>query len=202
MAYKYSVGERKLGDITAESDSNTKIDFEEDYIAFQTAGNDVLVVSGSLVGINHPAAAPLSALDVHQGAAVFTSMPNDLGAGETVYFGTGTLTAGKLYYLHTDGVWTEADADAEATGADQLLGIAQGSGAAGTVGVLLRGYFDAATYLSNFSTGKAVYMSTTAASMDTTAPAGTGDIVRIIGYCTPTANVIYFNPSNNWVELS
>ena len=58
MAYKYSVGERKLGDITAESDSNTKIDFEEDYIAFQTAGNDVLVVSGSLVGINHPAAAP------------------------------------------------------------------------------------------------------------------------------------------------
>jgi hypothetical protein len=203
MAYKYSKGPREFGDIKYEDDAaETQIDFEDDFIALKTGGNSVLVVSGSLVGINHPAGAPLSALDVHQTAAVFTSMPNDLGAGETIYFGTGTLTAGKLYYLHTDGVWTEADADTEASGADQLLGLAQGSGAAATVGVLLRGYFDATTYLSNFSTGKAVYMSTTAASMDTTAPAGAADIVRIVGYCTTTANVIYFCPSNDWVELS
>jgi hypothetical protein len=53
MAYKYSVGGRKFNDITAETDSDgdTKIDFEEDYISFQTNGADVLVVSGSNVGI-------------------------------------------------------------------------------------------------------------------------------------------------------
>ncbi len=51
MAYKDSLGDRQLGDITAELDPNTKIDFEEDYIALQTGGHSILVVSGSNVGI-------------------------------------------------------------------------------------------------------------------------------------------------------
>ena len=58
MAYKYSSGPRKFDDITAEGDvqGNTKIDFEEDYIALMTSGSNVLVVSGSNVGIgtNNP----------------------------------------------------------------------------------------------------------------------------------------------------
>ena len=32
MAYKYSVGNRQFGDIEYENDSNTEIDFENDYI--------------------------------------------------------------------------------------------------------------------------------------------------------------------------
>lgn len=52
MAYKFSKGDRELGDIEYESDSDTKIDFEQDYIGFRTDGNNVLVVSGSRVGIN------------------------------------------------------------------------------------------------------------------------------------------------------
>ena len=32
MAYKFSKGDRELGDIEYESDSDTKIDFEQDYI--------------------------------------------------------------------------------------------------------------------------------------------------------------------------
>ena len=53
MAYKHSSGERRFDDIIAEndSDSDTKIDFDEDYIALKTNGNNVLVVSGSNVGI-------------------------------------------------------------------------------------------------------------------------------------------------------
>jgi hypothetical protein len=129
-----------------------------------------------------------------------TSIANETGGGDVVTFGSGTLVAGVLYYLETSGVWTAADADAEATGGEQLLGIALGIAAAD--GVLLRGFFNATAGLTGFSAGKAVYMATTAGAMDTTAPAGTGDIVRILGYCTDTANVIYFNPSNNWVELA
>ena len=127
-------------------------------------------------------------------------LANDTGSGEIAKFGLGTLTAGKLYYLHTNSTWTETDADAAATGADQLLGIALGSNPTSN-GVLLRGYFDATTYLSNFSAGKAVYMSTTAAAMDTVAPSGTGDIVRVVGYCTNVTNVIYFNPDGTYVEI-
>jgi|7_EtaG_2_1085326.scaffolds.fasta_scaffold00993_10 hypothetical protein len=156
----------------------------------------ILVVSGSgKVGIG--TGEPLTALDVRWDPGL---LANDTGGGDVFLGGTGTLTAGKLYYLHTDGAWTETDADAAATGADQMIGIALGSNPTAD-GLLMRGFFDATTYVSNFSSGKAIYVSTTAASMDTTAPSGTGDFVRIVGYCTNVANVIYFNPSSEWIEL-
>ena len=159
---------------------------------------DLFVVTGSgNVGIGTPD--PKVALDVHDDP---TALSNDTGGGTVVKFGTdAALTAGKVYYFHTNGVWTETDADAVGTGADQLLGISLGADA--TIdGILIQGFFDATTYLSNFSTGKAVYLSTTAAEMDTIPPAGTGDFVRVVGWCTDTANVIYFNPSGDWVELA
>ena len=128
-----------------------------------------------------------------------TDLDNDEGGGEIVTFGTGNLTAGKLYFLSSGGAWTETDADAIST-SDGLLGIALG--AAPSDGVLLRGFFDAHTYLSNFVAGLPVYISTTAASMDTNLPSGTGDVVRCVGYCTTTANVIYFKPESTTLELS
>lgn len=51
MAYKYSKGDRKFNDIQFEGDSNTEIDFEDDYIALEAGGSAILVVSGSQVGI-------------------------------------------------------------------------------------------------------------------------------------------------------
>tara|TARA_R100000388_G_C7184256_1_gene130238 strand:- start:91 stop:717 length:627 start_codon:yes stop_codon:yes gene_type:complete len=53
MAFKYSKGSTVQGDIKAADDSNrdTQIDFEEDYIALHTSGSAVMVVSGSSVGI-------------------------------------------------------------------------------------------------------------------------------------------------------
>ena len=270
MAYKYSTGERKFDDITAENDAqgNTKIDFEEDYIALVTSGSSVLVVSGSTVGIGTVAPTqnlhvvgtgnttlrvqgsagyygalnvkggtgdsawvwqpantselrfftvdddrmtilgtgeigvgtntPTTALDIHHNP---TALSNDTGGGEVVTFGGGSsLTAGKIYYLNSSGTWTETDADAIAT-SDGLLAIALGT-TPGTHGMLLRGFFDAHSHLSNFISGLPVYLSATAGTMDTTAPSGTDDVVRCVGYCTNTANVIYFNPSSTTIELS
>ena len=52
MAYKFSKGKRDFGDIEFEDDpAETQIDFEDDFIALKTGGNQVLVVSGSAVGI-------------------------------------------------------------------------------------------------------------------------------------------------------
>jgi len=53
MSYKYSKGAQVIGDLQAADDAerNTQIDFEEDYIGFETSGSAVMVVSGSKVGI-------------------------------------------------------------------------------------------------------------------------------------------------------
>ncbi len=65
MTYKYSKGNRQFGDIEYENDSNTEIDFENDYIALEAGGTAILVVSGSKVGIGTttPDAAELLTLD-------------------------------------------------------------------------------------------------------------------------------------------
>ena len=53
MSYKYSKGAQVIGDLKAADDTqrDTKIDFEEDYIGFETSGSARMVVSGSKVGI-------------------------------------------------------------------------------------------------------------------------------------------------------
>ena len=53
MSFNYSKGPQVIGDLKAADDAqrDTKIDFEEDYIALHTSGSAVLVVSGSKVAI-------------------------------------------------------------------------------------------------------------------------------------------------------
>ena len=65
MSYKFSKGSQVIGDLKAASDTqrDTKIDFEEDYIALHASGSAVLVVSGSKVGIG--ATSPSHKLDVN-----------------------------------------------------------------------------------------------------------------------------------------
>ena len=74
-----------------------------------------------------------------------TGLSNNSGGGDIVTFGTGTLTAGKLYFLNSSGAWTETDADAIST-SDGLLGSALGT--APSDGVLLRGFFDDQNHIS------------------------------------------------------
>jgi hypothetical protein len=147
-----------------------------------------------------------------RGRTTFDELPDDIseisddtGGGEVVKFGAGpgggSTTGGKLYYLDTDGQWELADADALAS-SGVLLAIAIGTDPSDD-GMLLRGLFDMSSYLGGtFNEGVPVYVSTTDGEITTAAPSGTGDIVRIVGFCATTANVIYFNPSNNTLELS
>ena len=119
-----------------------------------------------------------------------------------------TLTVGQLYFLHTDGTWDQTDADAVATGATQLLGI--GLGNARSAGCLMEGFIRIpSTEILNVPgsgavDGLPVYVSTTAGHLDFTQPSGTGDFVRIVGHAIDDTGgdvLIYFNPSNNHVEL-
>ena len=120
--------------------------------------------------------------------------------GDIVKIGTGSTTQGALHYLNSSGGWTLADADATGTAGGVLLAIALGTDP-DVDGMLLRGMFtldhDPGTI------GEELYVSTTAGDITSTAPSGTGDIVRVVGYCLDSTNgQIWFNPSNDFIELA
>ena len=145
--------------------------------------------------------APKVKLDVHHNP---TDLADNTGGGEVVTFGTehGTdaLAAGKLMYLNTSGVWRYADADVS-KGNDELLAIALGTTVA--EGLLIRGFFDQVAELSDtFVKGGVCYVGTPAANIQFTQPSGSGDFVRVVGYGTSTANVIYFNPDGTYITVA
>jgi hypothetical protein len=136
--------------------------------------------------------------------------PNGSGAGSRAYgygdilrLGGGSgLNAGKLHYLN-NGTWAEAAAAATGTGDAELLGIPMGDFPVAH-GVLIRGYVAVSVVGGTPQIGDLIYMGdSNTGEFDIVAPAGEGDIVRIVGYALEASAtpVIYFNPSNDWVEL-
>ena len=116
---------------------------------------------------------------------------DDVGSGTILRYSPGadeSPAGSELFFLHTDGTWNQTDADAVATGASQLLGVGLGASAR-TTGVLLKGFVRInSTEILNVPgsgavDGLPVYVSTTAGHFDFTAPSGSGDFVRIVGYC-------------------
>ena len=187
------------------------------------ANGTVLFVTGSgKVGIG--TVTPNVALDVyHTGAADPTTLSNDTGGGDVVFFGTSSaaLDTGGLYYLNSLGGWQSADAATTGSfanininsGHNQLLGISLGANPQ-TSGMLLRGFFDVNTFYSgSFNKGSPVYIQSGSDPAGRAATTGgfisgatpqdlpADSYVRVVGYGTDTANVIYFNPGATYVEI-
>lgn len=114
-----------------------------------------------------------------------------------------TLAYGDLVYMATgDQRWELADADAEATAGDVMLGIVITGGNDGDTGlILLHGFIREDDW--NFTSfGQALYVHTTDGDMVQTAPSGATDIVRVVGYAHDNADTIYFCPCGLWVEIA
>ena len=119
---------------------------------------------------------------------------------------TDTLNAGygtaamDLVYLNANGKWLEADADATGTSIN-LLGIALEAKTDGqAMLVALSGSF-VRDDTWNWTIGLPLYVSGDLGAITATKPAGSSDIVRTVGYAL-TADVIYFNPSSDYVTLA
>ena len=67
-------------------------------------------------------------------------------------------------------------------------------------GMVIKGFVYLATDPGG-SVGDVVYLSETANEVTSTAPTTSTAVVRVCGYKVAT-NVIYFNPSQDWIELS
>jgi hypothetical protein len=102
-----------------------------------------------------------------------------------------------VVYLDSNGDWLRTDATT-ATTSTSMLAIALGS--VPSRGMLVRGYASNSSW--GFTIGVPLYLRSFAGSITETAPGGTGEVVRIVGYCVNSTNgVIYFNPDNTWVEI-
>ena len=137
-----------------------------------------------------------------------SQLSDNEGGGEIMKYGSAQAGAiGTLHFLHTDGSWDQADANAVATGGSQLLGIPMGTDP-GTDGMLIKGFYKVAS--GNIdgtpAIGAPVYVADDATGeFDFTAPAGSGDFVRIVGYCIDIDSsdiLLHFDPSKTWIELS
>tara|TARA_R110002110_G_scaffold211633_1_gene424468 strand:- start:2348 stop:4825 length:2478 start_codon:yes stop_codon:yes gene_type:complete len=154
---------------------------------------------------------PKTVLDVHHSGNDLTSMAIDTGGGEVIYFGLNNLegetplSPGKLMFLDNDFYWKYADASEVGLGGSQLLALALGT--LPSDGLLIRGFFHlhGDEIQGTYDEGLPCYVSETAGSTDFTAPSTACAFVRIIGYAislvSASPRVIYFTPSNDWIEL-
>jgi len=171
-------------------------------------GDVIYAGPGSTTGVNGRKAVginvtePLTALDVKYENVV--SLAADTGGGsDIITFGVAGTGYGahKLVQLRGTDDWVPADAD-DTTLQGNLIGIAMGDEP--ELGILLKGYYNVSTAddITTWANGGPVYVSTTGGKVtESIATHGVGDYVRIMGYMTTTANVIYFNPDNTFIVL-
>ena len=94
-----------------------------------------------------------------------------------------------------------ASAATAAGGGKKMLALSVGTNPAQN-GMLTRGYFRATSAIASFETGSVVYMNTVSGTLSTIAPTGSGEVVRLLGHCGASADLIYFSPELGWVELA
>ena len=98
----------------------------------------------------------------------------------------------------SENKWYKADADATAT-SDGMLAMATGTIAQDATGVLLlEGFVRYDTWNWTIDdTLRHLYVDTTPGSPTQTAPSGSGEVVRGVGY-PMTADIAYFHPDNSY----
>ena len=102
------------------------------------------------------------------------------------------VTPMQVVYLHTDGKWYPARANAEATSAGDIAIALDTAAANGTGRVLQLGYVSNSAWA--LTPGRAVYISPATAGALTQTKPSTGNVVRVIGYAT-SATTIHIDPT-------
>ena len=182
---------------------------DQEYVDFSTSNevnvkiNNTERLSVTATGVDVTGALSVSELITPTEGHLYskTSATHFEAQGDIVKLGTGSTTAGALCaYKGSTDTWINADANLSVTSGPVLLALALGTDPAAD-GMLLRGMFTLDH--DPGSRGEELYISATAGDITGTAPSGSGDVVRIVGYCLDSTNgQIWFNPDNTWVEVA
>ena len=184
----------------AEGGNNVMIGYRAGYGVDGTSTGSGNVFLGNSAGYNETGSDKLYIANSNTTTPlIYGEFDNDLcrvnGNFQRVVFGsTETTTSGTIHIRDNTDWSTQADATNN-TASTGLLGIALGATA--DVGLVLFGDVD---YTITGNVGTPVYLDTTAGGFTTTAPTGSGNIVRVMGHIIGS-NKIFFNPSNDWLEI-
>ena len=121
------------------------------------------------------------------------------GKSTNTFNAAATIAQFDCVYLTSSSTWGLTDADAIGTTGNVLIMMA---GAAGTASNPLR-VIEPGSWVRNdawnWTVGGVLYLDTTTpGGMTQIAPSGEDDAVKIVGHAV-SADVIYFNPSPNWI---
>ena len=193
-----SIDNAHLADDAVDSDELATGAVDNDHMAVNSIDSDQYV-DGSIDGV-HLAVGKDGALSLDGAPA------DHIAHGpQTNTFAAGYTTAqSDLVYLSAAGRWEIADADVTTAAAIHLLGIVMEVKDDGeAMNVALPGSFiqDASAFGFGSDIGKPLYMDTTDGGITVTKPTGSGDAVRTVGYAVH-ADMIYFNPSSDYVTLA
>lgn len=133
------------------------------------------------------------------GALVFGTSPTiDKPTISGTFTAGASLVNGNVCYMATaDGKMELTDADAAATSAG-FLAMCTATIAEDATGVFtMEGLYTT----SGLAAGSTYYLSTTAGAITATAPVGTADIVRVVGYAL-SSTVLWFKPDATFIELA
>lgn len=151
------------------------------------ASTDVTLASGADLVLTEPTT------DSHATAIVLTGQDLDSNAEGTAG------RSGGIVYMNASSQWNTADKDASATAGVVPLAMVQDTTASGDpVNLMLYGIIRETAW--SWTVGAPLYLGDDGA-MTHTAPSGSGDIVRVVGHAL-TADIVWFNPSPDWVEIS
>lgn len=164
---------------------------------------NLVFVDASTDRVGIGTASPSAKFDVNGSASyVFTAEPPSdhtaLGPKMSMIAAGESITQMNLvYFSTTDGEWMNADADAVAT-CSSMMAIALAAGTNGnSLLVAVKGSIVRDDSWS-WTPGQILYASTTAGGITATAPSGTDDVVRVVGYAL-TDDCIYFSPEETFV---
>ena len=209
------------GDITHTGDADTKISLTNDQISLY-AGSATLTLNVSSTTVRPGANQTVSlgatskewkevvtqhitasggitasAIDVVSNRLRKTSATDADHQGDVVFFGsTVSMDADKIYHYTSGGVWVLSNAT-DNTKSTGLLAVALGA-VSNTNGMLLKGMVTLDH--DPGAVGDELFLRTSDGLAINSAPGGSGNVTRIIGYCLDASNgQIYFNPSNDFI---
>ena len=122
----------------------------------------------------------------------------DMGLNAETYTRyTSVVVGGSFYYLGSGG-WSLSSASASGQAAQGMIGMAT-SISSGT-GMVIRGICYVLTDPGGVE-GDIIYLSTATGRLTNIPVATGGNVSRVMGYKIGT-NLVYFNPSNDWIVIS